>query len=48
MSQETPEEVKERMDKYAKYYKFIRDEYSKTRKWDLATYNEMIKDKDLQ
>lgn len=48
MSQETPEEVKERMDKYAKYYKFIRDEYSKTGKWDLDTYNEMIKDKDLQ
>lgn len=48
MSQETPEEVKERMDKYAKYYKFIRDEYSKTGKWDLDTYNEMIRDKDLQ
>ena len=48
MSQETPEEVKERMDNYAKYYKFIRDEYSKTGKWDLDTYNEMIKDKDLQ
>lgn len=48
MSQETPEEVKERMDKYVKYYKFIRDEYSKTGKWDLDTYNEMIKDKDLQ
>ena len=48
MSQETPEEVKDRMDKYAKYYKFIRDEYSKTGKWDLDTYNEMIKDKDLQ
>lgn len=48
MSSETPEEVKERMDKYAKYYKFIRDEYSKTGKWDLDTYNEMIKDKDLQ
>lgn len=48
MTQETPEEVKERMDKYVKYYKFIRDEYSKTGKWDLDTYNEMIKDKDLQ
>lgn len=48
MSQETPEEVKERMDKYAKYYKFIRDGYSKTGKWDLDTYNEMIRDKDLQ
>ena len=48
MTSETPEEVKTRMDKYAKYYKFMRDEYSKTGKWDIDTYNEMLSDKEIQ
>ena len=43
-----PKEVIDKRDKYLKYYNFLKDEYSKTGKWDLDTYDDMIRDSNLQ
>lgn len=47
-STEDPKEKIEKRDKYLKYYNFLKDEYSKTGKWDLDTYDDMIRDSNLQ
>ena len=43
-----PQEVIDKRDKYLKYYNFLKDEYSKTGKWDLDIYDDMIRDSNLQ
>ena len=48
VTDETPDEIKSRFDTYVKYYKFMKDEFSKTGKFDIETLNGMMNDTNLQ
>ena len=48
VTDETPDEIKSRFDTYVKYYNFMKDEFSKTGKFDIETLNGMMNDTNLQ
>lgn len=48
VTDETPDEIKSRFDTYVKYYNFMKDEFSKTGKFDVETLNGMMNDTNLQ